>query len=250
MNVDVSLVSLEAIQALRELYRQEMNCQIVHDSLHARFFTDIYLIRVNDQVAGYGCVMSGESEARDLVKEYYILPVHRAAALPLFRRFVAASGARTIAAQTNDTLLTLMLFDCAAGFKSETILFRDACTTNLAVKGVTFRKVVESDRERIFPHKLEGVGDWLIEADGEVIATGGIYLHYNPPYGDISMEVNEPFHRRGYGSYLVQELKRTSYEMGKIPSARCDVANVASRATLQKAGFLPCARILLGVITT
>ncbi len=77
MNVDIALVSLDSIRNLRDLYRQEMNCQIVHDSLHARFLTDIYLIRVNEQVAGYGCVMSGESETKDLIKEYYILPVHR-----------------------------------------------------------------------------------------------------------------------------------------------------------------------------
>jgi GNAT superfamily N-acetyltransferase len=248
MNVDISLVSLEAIQSLRDLYRQEMNCQIVHDSLHARFLTDIYLIRLNSQVAGYGCVMSGESEARDLIKEYYILPVHRGSALPLFRQFAACARATAIEAQTNDSLLTLMLFDCAVGFKSETILFRDAYATALSIPDVTFRKVADAEREGIFPHKLEGVGDWLLEADGEIVATGGIYLHYNPPYCDISMEVNEAFQRRGYGSYLVQELKRTSYETGRIPAARCNVTNLASRPTLQKAGFLPCARILRGVI--
>jgi GNAT superfamily N-acetyltransferase len=248
MSVDVSLVTLEAIQSLRELYRQEMNCQIVHDSLHARFFTDIYLIRVNDCVAGYGCLMSGNSEARDLIKEYYVLPAHRHAALPLFRKFASESGAKAIEAQTNDTLLSLMLFDCAAEFKSETILFRDAQTTNLPNPGVAFRRVAQADRDQIFPHKLEGVGDWLLTFDAEIVATGGVYTHYNFPYGDVSMEVAEPHCRRGFGSYLVQELKRTSYDMGKIPAARCNVANVASRATLQKAGFLPCARIVRGVI--
>ena len=249
MNIEVSLLRLEAIQGLRELYRREMNCQIVHDSLHARFFTDIYLIRVDDRVAGYGCVMSGDSESRDVIKEFYVLPVHRARALPLFRRFASASGATTIEAQTNDTLLSLMLFDCAREFKSETILFHDAGRTNLSMPGVIVRKVTEQDRDRIFPHRLEGVGDWLLEADGEVVATGGVYTHYNPPYGDISMEVAEPFWRRGFGSYLVQELKRTCYEMGNVPAARCNVTNAASRATLEKTGFLPCARILRGVIS-
>jgi GNAT superfamily N-acetyltransferase len=249
MNVDVSLVALEAAQYLRELYRREMNCQIVHDSLHARFFTDIYLIRVNDRVAGYGCAMSGDCESRDLIKEFYVLPGHRASALSLFRRFAMAAGARTIEAQTNDTLLSLMLFDCATEFKSETILFQDASTTDLRLPGVRFRKVSQTDRDRIFPHKLEGVGDWLLEDEGEVVATGGVYTHYNPPYGDISMEVDERLWRRGYGSYLVQELKRTCYEMGKVPAARCHFANTASRATLQKAGFRPCARILRGVIS-
>src|SRR5262249_31337638 len=162
MSVEISRVTLEAIQSLRDRYRQEMNCQIVHDSLHARFFTDIYLIRLNDQVAGYGCLMNDESDARDLIKEYYVVPVHRASALPLFRGLLAASNARAIEAQTNDTLLSLMLFDCAAEFTSETILFSDAGMSKLSRPEITFRKVIEPDRERIFPHKLEGVGDWLI----------------------------------------------------------------------------------------
>ena len=93
MNVEVSPATLEAIQNLRELYRHEMNCQIVHDSLHARFFTDIYAIRVDDRLAGYGCVMSDDAESRDMIKEFYVLPAHRAKALPLFRRFAAAVGA-------------------------------------------------------------------------------------------------------------------------------------------------------------
>ena len=249
-SIDVSQISLDAILSLRDLYRQEMNCQIVHDSLHTRFFMDSYLIRMGGRVAGYGSVMSGDSGTRDLIKEFYVLPGYRAAALPLFRRFASVSRARLIEAQTNDVLLSLMLFDCAVDVTSDVILFRDALTTNLVMPGIIFRLVDASEREAIFAHKLEGVGDWALESSGEIVATGGIYLHYNLPYGDISMEVNERFWRRGYGSFLVQELKRKCYEMGRIPAARCNVANVASRATLQKAGFLPCGRILRGVIST
>jgi GNAT superfamily N-acetyltransferase len=62
------------------------------------------------------------------------------------------------------------------------------------------------------------------------------------------MEVAEPFRRRGLGSLLVQELKRTCYEMGRIPAARCSADNLASRATLQKAGLVPCGRLLTGTL--
>ncbi len=64
------------------------------------------------------------------------------------------------------------------------------------------------------------------------------------------MEVDEPSRRRGIGGYLIQELKRVAYEMGRVPAARCNVTNAASRATLQKAGMLPCARVLAGVLKT
>ena len=86
----------------------------------------------------------------------------------------------------------------------------------------------------------------MVECEGVAVATGGALFHYNPPYGDIYMEVDEAHRHRGFGSYLVQELKRVCYEMGKIPAARCGVDNVASQRTLQKAGLLPCGRMLLG----
>jgi predicted GNAT family acetyltransferase len=62
------------------------------------------------------------------------------------------------------------------------------------------------------------------------------------------MEVAEPYRRRGLGSFLVQELKRICYESGSVPCARCNPDNVASRKTLQVAGFVPCAHILTGVL--
>jgi RimJ/RimL family protein N-acetyltransferase len=70
--------------------------------------------------------------------------------------------------------------------------------------------------------------------------------HYNPPYGDIYMEVDEAHRRRGYGCYLVQELKRLCRELGGVPGARCFPTNAASRRTLQRAGFVPYAHILIG----
>jgi len=95
--------------------------------------------------------------------------------------------------------------------------------------------------------KREPEGDWmLLEVGGEVAATGGILYHYNRPYGDIWMEVADTFRGRGFGTYLVQELKRICYEGGSVPCARCNTGNVASRKTLQKAGFVPCAHILVG----
>jgi GNAT superfamily N-acetyltransferase len=142
-----------------------------------------------------------------------------------------------------------MLYDCATEIESDRVLFHDAMTTQLVVPGARFRGVAPADNDRIFAHRVEPVGSWLVEHEGAIVATGGIGLHYNPPYGDLFMEVDEPFRRRGFGSYLIQELKRACYEMGRIPAARCDVKNAASRATLQKAGLLPCARMLTGVLS-
>ena len=68
----------------------------------------------------------------------------------------------------------------------------------------------------------------VIEVEGQVAATGGILFHYNRPFGDIYMEVAEPFRRRGFGSFLVQELKRVCYGGGHVPEAH-DVMWATSR---------------------
>ncbi len=127
-------------------------------------------------------------------------------------------------------------------------MFHDVFTTNLTCPKGVFRRATPEDARAIFPHQQEPVGDWVVEVNGEVVATGGFLCHYNPPYADIFMEVTEPAKRQGFGSYVVQELKRVCYEAGKKPAARCNPANVGSRRTLEKAGLLPCGRLLAGKV--
>lgn len=246
MVTEVVAVPLDGILAMRDEYRREMDCQIVHDSWHARGFTNSYLLRVDGETVGYGSVGGAPPEAKDTVKEFFVRAGSRRAALPLFRQLTQASGARRISAQTNDLLLSLMLYDCAVEISSETILFADAVSTSHSPPDVELRPIADAERDRVFAHTVEPVGDWGLERGGEIVATGGILRHYNPPYGDIFMEVAAPHRRQGLGSYLVQELKRICYEASVIPAARCNQDNAGSRLTLQRAGLLPCARIVRG----
>lgn len=244
MNIQVQRAGFQDIEALRGLYREEVNCQIIHDSILSRGMADPYLILVDGRIGGYGAVWN-TTDSQGRVMEFYTLPAVRGASLPMFRQLLAASQATGMEAQTNIPLMLLLFLDCAQNVTSDIILFQDAGTTRLSCPDGMLRQVGPEDAERIFPHQHEPVGDWMIEVEGVVTATGGALFHYNPPYADLYMEVAEPYRRRGYGSYLVQEIKRICYERGKKPAARCHVPNLASRQTLQKAGFLPCARLLV-----
>src|SRR5687768_9895019 len=121
MKIEVSRVEVDEITPLRELHRQAMNCQIMHDSFPRRGFSDPYLIRVGGPLAGYGLVAN--QHWPETVHEFYPLPGYRAAALPLFRQLLEVSQATKVLAQTNDRLLMLTLYDCAANITSETVLF-------------------------------------------------------------------------------------------------------------------------------
>jgi GNAT superfamily N-acetyltransferase len=245
MNIQVHRAAYQDVEALRELYRQEANCQMIHDSFLTRGLADPYLLEVNGRLAGYAAVSNRYPQGR--LMEFYTLPALRAFALPMCREVLAVSQATQMEAQTNMRLMLLLLYDCATNITAENVLFEDAFTTQLDCPDGLFRRA--SPEDTMFPHQLEPAGDWLLEVKGTVVATGGFLSHYNPPYGDVYMEVAESARRQGYGSYLVQEIKRVCYEAGKKPAARCDPSNIASRRTLEKAGFLPCGRLLVGEVS-
>jgi len=249
MELSAKQTALEEIGSMRDLYRQEMNCQIIHDSIHARpGWTVEYVLSAGEAPVGYGSIaVAGPWKDKPTIYEFFVLPQYRSRLFDFFSVLLAASGADRIETQSNDPLLTNMLHTFAQDVMSESILFHDKLTTALAPAGALFRRATAADEIQIRADQLSSHG--VVEIDGAVAARGGILFHYNRPYGDIYMEVAEPFRRRGLGSYLVQELKRVCYEQGNIPSARCSTTNIASRKTLQKAGFVPCAHILVGSVS-
>ena len=150
--------------------------------------------------------------------------------------------------QSSHLLLSVMLHTYARDIQSEAIVFHDRLTTTLPATGAVLHCMTPEPVIRRCIDERQGGPEWRLELDGVTVATGGILFHYNRPYGDIYMDVAEPYRQRGFGSYLVQELKRVAYELGSIPAARCNPQNIASRKTLQKAGFVPCSNILSGAI--
>jgi GNAT superfamily N-acetyltransferase len=240
--------NVDEILPWRDMYRQEMNCQIIHDSLHEREgWTQEYFLLIDEAIAGYGSiVVGGPWKGKPTLFEWYVLPRYRQHMFVLFTSLLKASHPVAIETQSNDPLLTVMLHAFAANVQTESILFHDGITTANTAEGVVFRRATPDDAAAIAAQELDSGAQYVLEIDGTIAGTGGILFHYNRPYGDIYMAVAEPFRRRGLGAYLVQELKRTCYEMGSVPAARCNAKNIASRMTLQKAGFVPCGHILTG----
>src|SRR6266404_638107 len=250
MQSQARLSSSQEILSLRARFREEMNSQIVHDSIHRREgWTLSYLLEAGGVAIGFGSVaIGGPWKDKPTVFEFYVLPEHRSRGFDLFEGFLAASGARFFEVQTNDVLPTVMVLTYGRDIGTEKIVFHDKLTTAYPANGAILRRETSEEEIRTCLERRQGGGEWLLEVNGAVAAKGGILFHYNRPYGDIYMEVMEPFRRRGLGSYLVQALKRACYQLGAIPAARCNPTNVASRRTLQRAGFVPFAHILDGSI--
>jgi GNAT superfamily N-acetyltransferase len=250
VNLTAQPLSGPDLDVWRERYRGEASGQIVHDSLHRRAgWTASHQLRAGGTGVGYGSMaIAGPWAGRPTVYEFYVAPEHRSQAFALFECYLEASGARAFEVQTNDSLLTIMLHAYGSGVVSDKIVFEDSGATFLSKAGADLIHETTDAEDRACIVQRQGGTRWRLEANGRAIVTGGVNFHYNPPYGDVFMDVSEGFRRQGYGAYFVQELKRVTYALGQVPCARCNTANIASRRTLQRAGFGPCGHILLGSI--
>jgi RimJ/RimL family protein N-acetyltransferase len=246
MKLKAHKTELKAILSLRNLFLQEANFQIRYNACHERGWTDSYLLTGGEAKIGYGSIKGQEIADRDTIFEFYlVLPFRKFSSL-IFPELIAASRAHFIECQSNDLLLSAMLYEFAQNINSEVVLFEGHAVTEYMIPGVVFRPRKEDDS--IFEHKVEPVGEYVLELKGEVVATGGYFLHYNMPFADLYMEVKENFRRKGLGSFILQELKKACYLAGRVPAARCNIQNKASRAALRKAGLSVCGFMLKGDI--
>lgn len=236
---EIFKTALNEILHLRVLFLQENNFQFIYDKCHTYGWADSYLFKLNGIDIGYGAVWGQKKrEDRDAVFEFYIIKPYRKFANIFFSELLKISGAAFIECQSNDLLLSEMLYAFGKNINAEAILFKDNFQTSFERHGVSLHKQQNNNSNP----------EYVLKFKDEIIATGGLMLNYNIPYADIYYEVTEQHRQKGHGSFLVQELKKQAYISGRVPAARCNIDNVISKATLLKAGFEVCGFILKGEV--
>lgn len=249
MEIRTTRSSAAAIATLREAYLRQLECQMVHYSFIGRGLSDVYVATAGGHQVGYAAISNRYDKGR--LNEFFVIPDYRKEAPAIFRELLKASGAAHIEAQTNSALPLEMLREFGTNERVEKLLFGDGPSTALSSpEGSAFRERRESDGPGMFGQPEEVAAQWVVEAAGDIVAAGGFLTHYNPPYGDLFMETSERARRRGFGGFLVQELRRVCREAGRIPAGRCDPANEASRKTLLKGGMRICGELLVAEVRT
>ena len=241
MEIQVKRTHLKAIDHFRVLFLQENNFQFIYDKCHLYGWADTYIFMVDDFPVGYGAVWGAtRREDRDAIFEFFIIRPYRKFANAVFSKFHAACGALIIECQSNDLLLSPLLFEYAENINAEAVLFEDHFQTTVEIREVIFQEKIPKANSRSDERQ------YILKHNEDVVATGGLMLNYNMPYADLYYEVAEQFRNKGFGTLMVQELKKAAYLMGRVPAARCNVHNIQSKATLLKAGFKVCGYIVSG----
>ncbi len=126
MAIEVIKGELKDILPLRILFLQENNFQIRYNACHERGWTDSYIILIDGQKIGYGSVKGNENLSdRDTVFEFYIIPSFRKQSSNAFLKLLIISRVKFIECQTNDRLLTHLLYQYGHNISSDTILFEE-----------------------------------------------------------------------------------------------------------------------------
>ncbi|MDN5287928.1 MAG: Acetyltransferase protein [Mucilaginibacter sp.] len=229
------------IEQHRQLFLAETKFQFIYNKCHGAGWVDNYLFEFKERPIGYGSVWGKDKrEDRDTICEFFLDQPFRKYGRRIFDQFIIAANAIFVECQTNDNMLASMAFESAKNINAEAILFEDAFETAFTIDGAKFVKTRNSDEWDAYS----------IQKNEDVVATGGFIWNYNFPYIDIYYEVKENFRKQGYGVLIMQELKKEAYKLNRLPAARCNVNNQASKALLLKAGMRVCGHIIIGEIIT
>lgn len=115
--------NLKDILTYRALFLQETNFQVRYNAYHERGWTDSYLLNIDDVAVGYGSIKGQETNDRDTIFEFYVIPPLKKFAGPLFGELISASASRYIECQSNDLLLSAMLYEFTRDIRSDVVLF-------------------------------------------------------------------------------------------------------------------------------
>jgi len=103
MSILVSICGPNQISSLREEYREEMRCQIIHDSIHERPGWSVeYVLEMDCAVVGYGSVaIGGPWTTAHSLYEFYVKRGSRQHIFDLFAGLRLKSQVGKIETQTN-----------------------------------------------------------------------------------------------------------------------------------------------------
>jgi RimJ/RimL family protein N-acetyltransferase len=239
MKIEVVRTKLAEIQPLRDLFLAQARFQFICNKCHGAGWADTYLFTIDETRVGYGSVWGkNKREDRDTIFEFFLLAPFRSHAGRIFTEFKRRPGIESVECQTNDHLLTAMMYEHARNIYAEAILFEDAFQTHFNIMDTVFLKNEPPGAEV----------EYTLEQGGHRVAGGGYVWNYNFPYIDMYYEVEETHRQKGFGSLITQELKYEAYRLNRVPAARCNIDNKASKATLLKAGMRICGHRLVGEV--
>jgi GNAT superfamily N-acetyltransferase len=207
---------------------------------------DFYRIELRNEILGYFQVKD------NIFLEYYIKNEHLPKSEIVFREVLKEFNVKSIYCKSFDYLLMINAISNFNKIKEIGCLFRDFNKYEFIERlDIAARFGTKADIENLESF-IEGIFDNIEEllmvitnnnlivfAKENIIVGFGIFQKTVPDFDwfDIGMAVHPDFRNKGIGSYIISYMKNYCEERGWRPTCGCDVKNIASKKTLEKAGI-------------
>jgi len=214
-----------------------------------------YEIVLDEKIIGHFSV----DDSKTLI-QFYIRKEYFVHAPEVFQYLIKNDIVKKAMVSTKEPEYLSLCLDYQKSIEGDVYLFSDMEKRDYGLEGfndISFRLAKDSDLDDIDPTRDPNFKDYyenLIENEQLfVLYDGTTFLgigefrisNTHPQFGDIGMDVEEKFRRKGVGTYIITKLKEHCYNNNLMPMAGCNVKNMASKKTLEKCGFISNHRIVI-----
>ena len=207
---------------------------------------DFYRIEKNNQVLGFFQCKN------EILLEYYVDYQYLPENEDVFKKMLEQFKFTSIYCKSFDHLLMVSTLPVTSKIKEIGYLFRDFNNRKFVERGeIKTRFGIKADIKSLSTF-IEGIFDELEEL--EMVITNnnliifeqkntiigfGIFQKTVPDFEwfDIGMAVHPDYRNKGIGSYIISYMRNYCEERGWRPSCGCNIKNIASKKTLEKAGI-------------
>jgi len=217
--------------------------------------SEAYSMHINHNTAGYYLLENNKD-----ITEFFLLPEHIPNTSEIFEMVLEDHTIKTIFCKSFDTLLLSLCLDKRFEHSIDGYLFRHT---------IAVSDTAEFPAIKVRPGRMEDIETILAVNDGFFVSLEEIttiirnnnlfYFHNNETFNgcgifqkvipgreayDIGMFVSPVYRRKGIGTHIIRYLKEYCLSNGWRPICGCDFRNIASRKTLEKAGYITCDRLI------
>ena len=253
------IVASSDLQCLRELQVNELR-GTAQDGTEEGILTynaDFVRIANNKELIGYACIGT-YGIYKDMILEFYIICKYRIDSAEIIKQVINTYKCKKWLVNTQDFFAFPLILDLQLKYDIDAYKFAFADSTGIEFnirQEITIEVTTLEEINEVYPLVMQDRfytgGDisslyptifdnemYSMRKNGRLIGVGFISVSKRTPrYADIAMIIDREYRQNGYGVFLVRTLVAKCRLLNLIPTAVCDVSNIASRMSLEKAGF-------------
>jgi RimJ/RimL family protein N-acetyltransferase len=245
--------SLSEIQAQREIYMHELPYSQELNTEENVWECQHFKIHYDSTWIGYACISSNKT-----LWQFYLMKSAGIHAQEIFRTLIDQGYIKAAECISFDHLLMSLCMDFHQTACCSAYVFRDDSDANYPFSSIGHIHLRQAKKED-FDILSEISGDFfynledhiqkkevvMFYSDDELLGAGTckkIFSSLN--YYDIGMVVADKHRNKGIGTLIVTQMKKYCYDHDLIPVCGCWYPNLASKRTLEKAGFIAKHRVI------